>query len=234
VLFAYLTAHLLNHALGIFSLTLAEAGLRVAIAFWRTPAATALLYGAAAIHFGLALWTLVSRREWRLPASEVVRLAAGFSFPLLLIGHVVTVRLGDALFAIHPTYAVVVANLLAQGRQGLQLALLAPGWLHGCLGLWISLRRLEMARRMKPALSAFMILVPLLAALGFWRMVVAIPAPDPWPESVMMSQRALGEWRDHLVTVYLSLVAAALLLGRLRALALKYSLKGEVSRRGLE
>jgi len=233
-LFTYLTAHLLNHALGIVSLTLAEAGLKLAIAFWRTPIATALLYGAAAVHFGLALWTLLSRREWHLPATEVFRLAAGFSFPLLLIGHVVTVRLGDALFAIHPTYAIVVANLLAQGRQGLQLALLAPGWLHGCLGLWISLRRLEMARRMKPLLSALMILVPLLAALGFWRMAVAIPALGPWPESVMISQRVLGTWRDHLVTAYLSLVAATLLLGRLRALALKHSLKRELSRRGRE
>jgi adenylate cyclase len=219
ILFAYLTSHLLNHALGVVSLSLAEAGLRLAVAFWRTPVMTVLLYGAAALHFALALWTLASRREWRLPPTEIVRLAAGFSFPLLLIGHVVAVRLGDALFAIHPTYAVVVATLLADGRQGLQLALLAPGWLHGCLGLWIALRRFEIARRMKPLLIAGVIFIPLLAALGFWRMAVAVPDLGPRPALVVTAQRSLGVWREHLIVAYLSLVTAAVLLGRLRALA---------------
>jgi adenylate cyclase len=224
ILFAYLAAHLLNHALGIISLSLAEAGLRLAVAFWRTPVATVLLYGAAAVHFALALWTLASRREWRLPPIEIVRLAAGFSFPLLLIGHVVAVRLGDALFAIRPTYVVVVANLLADGRRGLQLALLAPGWLHGCLGLWIALRRFELARRMKPLLVACVVFIPLLAALGFWRMASEVPELGPRPASVLTAQQSLGVWRAHLATVYISLVVAALIFGRLRALASRQAL----------
>jgi adenylate cyclase len=92
--------HLLNHGLGVVSLALAESGLRLEMAFWRTPIMTILLYGAVAIHFALALWTLYSRRDWRLPGVEALRLAAGFSFPLLLINHAVSTRLGDALFGI--------------------------------------------------------------------------------------------------------------------------------------
>jgi len=84
VMFAYITSHLLNHGLGVVSLALAESGLRLEMAFWRTPIMTILLYGAVAMHFALALWTLYSRRDWRLPGVEVLRLAAGFSFPLLL------------------------------------------------------------------------------------------------------------------------------------------------------
>ena len=57
-MFAYTAIHLLNHALGIFSLALAESGLRAEMAFWRSTSATLLLYGAAAMHFSLALWTL--------------------------------------------------------------------------------------------------------------------------------------------------------------------------------
>src|ERR1700682_3084266 len=50
VLFAYVTAHLTNHALGLVSVSVAEAGLRVAVAFWHSHPGTVLLYGAAAIH----------------------------------------------------------------------------------------------------------------------------------------------------------------------------------------
>jgi adenylate cyclase len=135
VMFAYIAIHLINHALGIVSLALAESGLRLEMAFWRSPPITLLLYGSAALHFSLALWTLYSRREWRLPWIEILRLASGFSFPMLLIGHAVTARLGDTLFAIKPTYSLVITNLLMAGTQGMQIVLLAPGWLHGCLGL---------------------------------------------------------------------------------------------------
>ena len=150
VMFAYIAIHLINHALGIVSLALAESGLRLEMAFWRSPPITLLLYGSAALHFSLALWTLYSRREWRLPWIEILRLASGFSFPMLLIGHAVTARLGDALFAIK-------ANLLTgyhesqamAGTQGMQIVLLAPGWLHGCLGLWITLRQFHALQRIK-------------------------------------------------------------------------------------
>ncbi|MGC1897728.1 MAG: adenylate/guanylate cyclase domain-containing protein, partial [Pseudolabrys sp.] len=103
-MFAYIAIHLLNHGLGIISLAIAETGLRFAMVFWRTPIMTLLLYGAVAIHFLLALWALYNRTSWRLPWVEVIRLASGFSFPLLLINHAVTTRLGDALFGITPAY----------------------------------------------------------------------------------------------------------------------------------
>jgi hypothetical protein len=37
VMFAYIAIHLANHALGIISLSLAEGGLRLEVAFWRSP-----------------------------------------------------------------------------------------------------------------------------------------------------------------------------------------------------
>jgi adenylate cyclase len=219
---AYLTEHLLNHALGIFSLTLAEGGLKLAIVFWHNPIATFFLYGAAAVHVALALWTLYTRREWHLPLIEFVRLAAGFGLPLLLIGHAVSTRLGYTLFDIRSSYASTIANLLAAGTEGMQLALLAPGWLHGCLGLWITLRRFDVMRRMKPVLIALVILVPLMAAAGFLRMTVDVPALGPRPPAgpeVLARQMVLAVWKDRIRMSYLAAIAIVFLLGRLRAWA---------------
>jgi adenylate cyclase len=226
VMFAYIATHLANHSLGIVSLALAEGGLRLEMAFWRTTPATLLLYGAAGVHFSLALWTLYDRREWRLPWIEILRIASGFSFPLLLIGHAVTTRLGDTLFAIRPTYAMIILNLLMTGRQGMQLALLAPGWMHGCLGLWITLRRFHAMQQIKSLLIGLVVLVPVLAAAGFFRMAAEIHAmgsPPPANPHAAVMQAALSGWKDDLTIFYLGAVLAAFVLGRLHALARRRS-----------
>jgi adenylate cyclase len=217
VMFAYIAIHLLNHGLGIFSLAMAESGLRIEMAFWRTPIMTLLLYGAVVIHFLLALWTLYSRADWKLPWVEILRLTSGFSFPLLLINHAVTTRLGDALFGINPTYALIIANLLAAGMQGMQIALLAPGWLHGCLGLWITLRRFRTMQRIKGLLAALVVIIPLLAATGFLRMtseVLAMGAP-PTGSDAMLHKTALASWGTNLMQIYLGAILLAFLFGRL-------------------
>jgi adenylate cyclase len=219
-MFAYIAMHLVNHALGIFSLALAESGLRLAMVVWRSPLATVLLYGAAAMHFSLALWTLYSRREWRLPWIEILRLASGFSLPMLLIGHAATTRLSDTLFAIKPSYAAIIADLLTSGTQGLQLALLAPGWVHGCLGLWISLRQFSAMRRIKLLLVVLVVLIPVLAAAGFVRMAIELEAMGPplaASPDVATAHAAIAIWKDDLTAAYLAMVFAAFALGRIVA-----------------
>src|ERR1700736_3536342 len=87
VLFTYITAHFVNHALGLISLATAEEGLGLAVDIWYSLPGTALLYGAAAVHFLLALWAVYERRTFRLPPAELLRIALGFTLPILLIGH---------------------------------------------------------------------------------------------------------------------------------------------------
>lgn len=221
VMFAYIATHLVNHALGIISHALAESGLRLETAFWRGTMATIALYGAAATHFSLALWTLYHRHEWRLPAIEILRLASGFSFPLLLFGHAVTTRLGEAVFGIRPSYAVIITNLLMAGRQGMQLALLAPGWVHGCLGLWITLRRFHAMQEIRHWLILLVVLVPLLAAGGFFRMtseIVALGPPPPISPDAAIARETLAAWQHDLTIGYLGAGFAAFVLGRLHAM----------------
>ena len=74
VLMSYISLHLFNHMLGIVSLPLAEAGLRLSIRLWQSAPGTVALYGAFALHFSLALRTIYLRRDWQLPATEWLRL----------------------------------------------------------------------------------------------------------------------------------------------------------------
>lgn len=220
VLLVYLFLHLLNHALGIWSLELAGRGLVVALRLWRSAPGTIALYGAAALHFALAIRTIYARRHWSLPLAEWVRLWAGLSLPLLLIRHAVTTRLASTLYGFEPDYERVVIQLLTSGTQGLQLALLAPGWIHGCLGLWFRLRHFPWALRMKPVLLTWVILLPLLSAAGFTRMMRTVEAkrgilatPDP---KLIAHQLALNGWRHDLMALYLSLIVGAFVAGQLR------------------
>ncbi|HTI84881.1 MAG TPA: hypothetical protein VL614_30885 [Acetobacteraceae bacterium] len=212
VLLTYVTLHLINHALGIWSLTLAERGLTWAVALWQSKPGTILLYGAAGAHFMLACHTIYARRHWHLPPIEWIRLWAGFSLPLLLIGHVVSTRLAVTLQGVAPDYRIVVGNLVRSGSQGWQLALLAPGWLHGCLGLWLTLRRFAVMRRAQPILLLVVVLVPLASALGFLRMEEAVGTAGNAPAP----SAALVPWREGILVSYVALIATALAAGRLR------------------
>jgi adenylate cyclase len=220
VLLIYLFLHLVNHALGIWSLDLAGRGLMLAIRLWHSMPGTILLYGSASLHFALALLTIYGRRHWALPPAEWTRLWAGLGLPLLLIRHAVGTRLAASLYGFEPNYERIVISLITSGTQGLQLALLAPGWIHGCLGLWFRLRHYATMRRAKPALFALFVLLPLLSAAGFIRMkrtIVAmhaiLPVPDP---KLVVHQVALDAWRHNLVVLYLSLVIGAFAAGQTR------------------
>jgi adenylate cyclase len=217
ILFAYITCHLANHALGLISLDVAESGLRGAVAVWHSLPGTVLLYGAFAIHFLLALWAVYERRTFRLPPVELLRIALGFSLPVLLIGHAAATRLAYELFALAPDYTRVVANLWASDSQGRQLGLLAPGWLHGCLGLHLAFNRRPFYQRWRYVLFAAALLLPVLSALGFIAMSrelanspAAAAAALEFLSPVHAAKRiAIAQWRDGLLTAYFLIIGAA-------------------------
>ena len=126
VLFAYITMHLANHALGLISLDAAEAGLRMALVVWRSWPGTVLLYGAFAIHFLNALWAIYEMRTFRVPPAELLRIVLGFWLPIALLGHVAATRIAFELFSQSSTYSLVIGNLWASGL---------PGW-RCPLALW--------------------------------------------------------------------------------------------------
>jgi adenylate cyclase len=239
VLFTYIGAHLINHALGLISLDTAEAGLEFAVEVWSSVPGTLLLYGAFAIHFLLALWSVYERRTFRLPPLELLRIALGFMLPVLLIGHAANTRLAWELFQMPSDYARVVTNLWVADQQGMQLGLLAPGWLHGCLGLHFVFNRRPLYRRLRYVLFAFALLVPVFSAMGFIAMGRALAANPEITAAALdylgpanAAQRlALAQWRNNLLIGYFSIIGAtfaaravrnALERGRRRLVSISY------------
>ena len=227
ILFSYVTAHLVNHSLGLISIAAAERGLRVAVSVWQHPLGTLLLYGAAGSHIALAFLALYEHRSLRsLPPLELLRIAFGFGIPTLLIGHAVGTRLAFELYGHPPDYAHVVWMLWHSGREGRQIALLVPGWLHGCLGLNFAFGRSAWYARFRLPLFSAALLLPMLAVLGFLSMVkeVSLLAQDPtWVATTIVAvndaQRiALVGVRDGLLAFYFGAIAAVFIARAARRL----------------
>lgn len=169
VLFAYVTTHFLNHALGLVSLAAMEAGLDWFRLLWTNPAGLAVLYGSLVLHLGLAFWSLYQRRSLRMPGWEAAQLALGLLVPPLLLIHVLGTRLAHQAFGTDATYTYVIfAIWVADPLQAVrQIATLAVAWSHGCIGLHFWLRLRPWYGTAGPYLLALGLLVPLLGVLGF-------------------------------------------------------------------
>jgi adenylate cyclase len=168
VLFAYVAAHLSNHAAMLISLRAADTAALPIFAIVRSLPGTILLYGAMAVHAFLGLHAIAARESWRaIRPGEVVQLLLGLAIVPLMAGHVTIVRAGSELFGFLPFHTAFVANLALRPEIALDLALgLCVVWLHGCIGVHYWLRLKPFFARWGAALAACAVLLPVLALLG--------------------------------------------------------------------
>jgi len=207
VLFTYVTLHLSCHALGLVSLDLAERALRVTVVLWHSPPGTLLLYGAAAVHVCLALLAVYDRRTLRMPPLQGLRIVLGVTMPLALIGHFIATRYAFERFALAAEYSRVVVGLWANGTSGLALGLLAPGWIHGCLGLRYAFGHRRSWQRWKLVLFAAALLLPVFAAVGFVTMARELDVRRSGTVPTAPQDATLREAREGALVVYLALIA---------------------------
>jgi adenylate cyclase len=186
-----------------------------------------MLYGAAGVHISLALLALYEHRTLRLPPLDLLRIALGLSMPSLLIGHAVATRLAFTMFGHPPDYAHVVWMLWHSGRQGWQMALLVPGWVHGCLGIRLAFGRSPWFVCLRRVFLAAALLLPACAVLGFLSMLkeVSLLARDPsWVAMTAGATAsdaetlALAHVRDRLLLIYSGTIAAVFLARLVRSL----------------
>ncbi|HEX2726540.1 MAG TPA: adenylate/guanylate cyclase domain-containing protein [Beijerinckiaceae bacterium] len=217
VLFTFVLTHFLNHALGHVSLEAMMDVQAVRRAVWRSWPGTVLLYGAAAVHIGLALWKLVNRRTWRMPAWEAVQIALGLTIPLLLVRHVVGTRGLNSFYGFDDIYTTEL-RILWPGLAEKQTLLILVVWLHGTIGLHHWLKTKPWYARWRGVLLAIAVLVPTLAITG-WIEAGRRVALMHFTEPVFNAAQAAGgaELSDNAETAVWLVFGAAfavLLLGR--------------------
>jgi adenylate cyclase len=170
ILMLYVTCHLSNLWLGLWSLTLMEEWRHVIMAPWQSWVGQVVLYGALTSHLALGLVSLSKRRlVAAMPMGDVAQLALGLAIPPLLILHLLASRGATMLDGLKPSYGWFMAVYWQQAPfNGLrQVLVVSAAWIHGCLGLHTWLR----LRPWWPKAAGFVyplaFLVPILALLGF-------------------------------------------------------------------
>lgn len=166
---AYLTTHLANHALGLVSLSAMETGRHGFLLLWRNPVGTVVLYGSLVVHLLLALWALYQRRSLRMPWGEALRVLCALLIPPFLTAHVIGTRLAHEWFEVTDSYTYVVVALwgFRPDLGVLQSVVLLLAWIHGSIGVHYWLRLKSWYARVTPILFGIVLLLPVLALLGF-------------------------------------------------------------------
>lgn len=166
----FLSMHLINHSLGLISLTAMESGRQVFTWIWRSPPGTVLLGLALLAHVILTSFRLLNHRSFkRIPSKEILQIILGLSIPPLMIGHIVGTRIAHEAFGIDDTYAYVVFSIwIATPIQALlQTTGLLVAWAHGCLGIHFWLRLKPWYEQSFPYLYTIAIVLPVMALCGF-------------------------------------------------------------------
>jgi adenylate cyclase len=227
VLVTYLVTHFSNHALGLISVSAAEAGRWWFLALWRNPLGTVVLYAALLTHPILGFVALYRRRTLRMPFTEALQLVLGLSVPLLAAGHVVGTRIAHSLFGREDAYTWLTFALWnLRPEIGLKHAVLVVVvWTHACIGLHYWLRLRAWYRTWIPVAYATALLLPVLAYGGFVRMgreVAAWSAPadvarrQAAVKAASLPPHAQASLWDIELTIYLTFAGAlaAVLLAR--------------------
>src|SRR6266480_5374665 len=134
VLFAYLTSHFLNHALGNVSMEALASGVYLHATFWQFLPVAIIFYAACLVHTGLGIWALYERRQFRWKAIEPLQLVLGLSIPAMIITHVIGVRLGHTLYGHEILYPQVLFAywIVWPFKMWLMYAVMIIAWVHGC------------------------------------------------------------------------------------------------------
>jgi adenylate cyclase len=195
VLFLFVFTHLVNHALGLISLAAMEAGRWAFLALWRNPVGTTLLLVAIVVHVALAAWSIYLRRQFRMPLWEAIQIVLGLAIPMLLVDHFVNTRLASMQYGFEDSYTALVLLfwVLKPELGAWQTVLLLVAWVHGCMGIHYWLRMQPWYMRIRMVLYTIVVLLPVLALLGFSQAgrFVATLAVDPiWIRETFIDARA--------------------------------------------
>ncbi len=169
VMFVFISMHLTNLSLGLFSIQMMEDWRWALSGVWSSfaPLKT-LLMGSLVVHFLLALVSLYLRNTLNVPPYDMAQMIAGILIIPLLGQHVFGIMAVRDL-GLEPTYAVVLGQFwVVSPIAGLQqIVMLVVVWIHGAIGVYTWLQSRDGSVRVMRFFYPFVVALPILAMLGY-------------------------------------------------------------------
>jgi adenylate cyclase len=208
ILMAFVTTHLINHAVGIFGVNAISELQNMRVAIWRSWPGSILLYGALAVHVLLALRRALGRRTWRMPLMEAFQIVLGILIPLLLLDHVIGTRALSSAAGTDDSY-VNVLRYLWPSHALMQAVALMVVWVHGIIGLYYYFRLRSWFKSLSVPFFVTAAAIPMLALAGFvsaGREALTMPATN---ENWTAAQGSMHAMLQYTAWTSLAAVAAA-------------------------
>lgn len=166
ILFTFAITHFINHALGLISIDVMQAGRDARVWVTQSGPGTVLLISAATVHFVLGIAKFIGTRTWRLGTREIIQLIFGLLIPLFLIRHVLGTRGVQEMFGIETDYEYALWAMWPNEALS-QAILMTLVWVHGCIGLhhWLVVR--SWYRRSFWLWNGLAVSIPALAYAGY-------------------------------------------------------------------
>ena len=107
IIFAYVSVHLLNHSLGLISISAMDSFNRYVSAVIKTTLGTTILYSAFLAHSICGFISLFKRRSFKLPARDWAQIIFGLLLPWVLLVHVIANGYSTRVENLNSSYAPV-------------------------------------------------------------------------------------------------------------------------------
>ena len=170
VLMFYVFTHLLNHSLGIFSITILETGRDYFLAFWRTPILTWLVSFSILVHAGFVFRKLFFKHTFKgLQRSEWTQIILGLALPLLLIPHIYDTKLLSLIYELDDNYSYFLVSTFPKYLIIL-LIIILMAWSHGVIGIRSFASQKSWYRKHRNLFNTLATAMPIFA---FWGVVSA-------------------------------------------------------------
>ena len=170
ILFIYVLSHFLNHALGLWSLPVMEAGGEYFRIFWRFLPITIVLYAALMAHMFFTLQHLYKKRSLSMTGREWLQVSLGLLIPMLMVVHLFATRMAHEFYALNDNYTYLVLVTFVQNPISgiINVTGLMVVWIHGCIGIHAWMRLKPWFKGYWPSFALVLAaLVPVLAINGF-------------------------------------------------------------------
>ena len=169
IIFAYVSVHLLNHSLGLISISAMDSFNRYVSAVIKTTLGTTILYSAFLGHIICGFISLFKRRSFKLPARDWAQIIFGILLPWVLLVHVIANGYSTRVENLNSSYALLVLATWIFDTKYILLynVMLVAAWIHGVIGLTGVIRYFAFFQDNKTALIVFFWLVPILSMIGY-------------------------------------------------------------------